>query len=235
MRRSILVLAALALLAARARAHVAPSPDVNNRYAKVMLLRDGVRVAFTVFFGERPGSAERRRMDLDGDGKIDVAEARAFGERMRREIAESVTVDVDGRRIADWTLEDVGMGVVGPGAGTFSIDVVLRAPLGELAEHTFRLEDRLMLPAPGEEQLRVEESPGVRVTQSYLEPDSRGLRTTFDFTGNPGPSRAIGVRFTVEAALRPASAPSWLWLVASAGAISAVGVAVWAVRKRRGR
>lgn len=231
MRRSILVLAVLALLSAAASAHVAPGPDVNNRYVKVTLLRDGVRVAFTVFFGERPGSAERRRMDLDGDGKIDAGEARAFGERMRREIAGAVTVEVDGRRLDEWTLEDVGVGAAAQGA--FSVDLVLRAALRDLDEHAVRLEDRLTLPAAGEEHIRVEESPGVRIADAFLEPDSRGLRTTFDFTGNPGPSRAIRVRFSVDGTVRPRpTAPFWPWLVALAGGVAAGGAA-WAVRKRR--
>jgi hypothetical protein len=230
LRRSILVVSLavslVVILVAGARAHVAPSADVNNRYIKIALLRDSVRVAVTVFFGERPGFAERRRMDADGDGAIDAAEARAFGERVLRDVGAAIAFDLDGRRIDAWTLEDVGMGVATAAAGAFSVDLVVRAPLGDGDEHALRLEDRLQLPAPGEEQIRIEESPGVRLVDAYREPDSRGLQTTFDFTGNPGPSRTIRARFHVDGAVRPPPVrPIWPWAVA-AGAVALAAVAV---------
>jgi hypothetical protein len=189
-------------------------------------------VAFTVFFGDRPGYGERRRMDANGDGAVDPGEGRAFGERLRREIAGAVTVDVDGRRVDDWTLEDVGLGRAVVGAGAFSVDLVLRASLGEREGHTVQLEDRLALPAPGETQLRIDESPGVRLTEAFRDPESRGLQTTFDFTGNPAPARVFHLRFAIDPDLRPKPQPfPWIW--AAAGLAAAGLAATWAVRRNR--
>src|SRR4051795_12424080 len=48
--------------------HVAPSVDDNNRYLKVTPMADGIRFAYTVFFGEIPGASERKHIDANGDG-----------------------------------------------------------------------------------------------------------------------------------------------------------------------
>ena len=46
--KAALAVVAITLLSA----HVAPSVDDNNRYLKVTPLHDGIRLAYTVFFGE---------------------------------------------------------------------------------------------------------------------------------------------------------------------------------------
>ena len=58
---TVLAVAAVTLLSG----HVAPSVDDNNRYLKVTPLRGGARLAYTVFFGEIPGAAERRQLDAN--------------------------------------------------------------------------------------------------------------------------------------------------------------------------
>src|SRR5262249_10615915 len=113
--RSLPVL--FALLASPALAHVAPSGDANNRYLKATLLPTEVRVTFTMFFGERPGVIERRRVDKNGDGRIDEAEARALGERVLGELAPGLSVTVDGRAATGWKVADVGLGTPTTGAG----------------------------------------------------------------------------------------------------------------------
>src|SRR5689334_17308917 len=92
-RQRILALVALVTVGtavgsvAPVHAHVAPSQNENNRYLKVTLLPDRVRVSFTVFFGERPGASERLRMDRDRDGQLAPAESQAFGESVRDDVA----------------------------------------------------------------------------------------------------------------------------------------------------
>src|ERR1043165_3083602 len=65
--KALLAVAAITVLSG----HVAPSVDDNNRYLKVTPLRDGIRFAYTVFFGEIPGASVRRTMDRNSDGTID--------------------------------------------------------------------------------------------------------------------------------------------------------------------
>src|SRR5262245_3384278 len=106
-------------------AHVAPSVDDNNRYLKVTPLRDGLRLAYTVFFGEIPGASERRTIDANRDGRIDEAEAQRFADNLGAQVAAAVDVEIDGvgRRIR-WDVVSAGMGSDAVTAGSFSVDLV---------------------------------------------------------------------------------------------------------------
>src|SRR6266545_4571338 len=74
--KTTLAVAAVTVLSA----HVAPSVDDNNRYVKVTPLADGFRLAYTVFFGEIPGAAERPSIDTNRDSRIDDGEAKRFAD-----------------------------------------------------------------------------------------------------------------------------------------------------------
>src|SRR5260221_10143937 len=94
--RGLALALSIALVAAPARAHVAPSVSDNNRYLKLTPLGDRVRLAYTVFYGEAPGAELRRTIDGNHDGTIDDAESQAFGDRIARDIAAALEVTVDG-------------------------------------------------------------------------------------------------------------------------------------------
>jgi hypothetical protein len=228
MRSRLLLMVLLA--AAPALAHVAPSADSNNRYLKATLLPTEVRVSFTMFFGERPGVIERRRVDANGDGRIDEAESRALGARVLGELAPGLFVTVDGRAVSGWTVADVGLGTPAVGGGALSVDLALTAPYPDVraAEHTLVLEDATEVPLPGESETRVEESPGVRVAECHLANAAGGIELRFPFTGNPAGRGAREVRacFTVDAELRPrppARPRIWPWAVLAGAALVAVG------------
>jgi hypothetical protein len=160
----------VAVLAATAGAHVAPSVDDNNRYLKLTPLGDGVRLAYTVFYGEVPGAGMRRTIDANHDGTIDDAESQAFGDRLAREIAAALEITVDGaRQPVAWSQVVVGMGTPETAAGTFSIDLVAWLCLGSpRGAHAVQLRDRLVLPHPGETEVKVEDSPGVTITRARI-------------------------------------------------------------------
>jgi hypothetical protein len=230
------LLPALALVCAAtpAAAHVAPSPNVNNRYLKATLLPGEVRLAFTLFLGDRPGAAARRRMDADGNGRIDDAEAKSFGARTLAEIAPGLHVVLDGRPADGWQVADVGLGLASATGGAVSVDLALVVPYADpqAAEHTLRLDDGVQLADPGEGELLVEESPGVRVLESHLADERGGVEIRFPFMGNPGApgERAVDVRFAVDPALRPAPARRTPWLAGVA-----VGAALLVLLGRLGR
>lgn len=163
-------LAIVALTAAVARAHVAPSLNDNNRYLKLTPLGDRVRLAYTVFFGEVPGEAARREIDADHDGAISDAEAKAFGDRLAAEVAPALTITVDGAPAPiAWTTVDVGMNQPVTAAGSFSVDLVAWLCLpSQRGRHTVVLRDRFAVPRPGENELRVEDTPGVHVEVARL-------------------------------------------------------------------
>jgi hypothetical protein len=172
-------------------AHFAPSPNENNRYAKVLILPDAVRVSYTVYFGERPGALERARMDTNRDGQLSDAETRAFGAALLAELAPSLVVTVDGMpaKAALWRLTDVGLGTPVVAGGSFSVDVALEVPFGDAPhpEHTLRFDDQWLPPTPGEAETRLEPAPGVTVVTS------KGPR--MDLTGGAGPKPTAPLDF----------------------------------------
>lgn len=173
-RPAIVLTAALAAWAARAapraEAHVTPAIGDNNRYLKLTLLGDRLRLAYTVFYGEVPAAAMRRALDVDHDGAIDDAETQAFGGRIARELTAAVAITIDGvPQPVAWTEVVVGMGTPSAAAGAFSIDLVawlcLAAPRGT---HAVLLRDGFRLDRPGETEVKVEDGPGVTIDASRI-------------------------------------------------------------------
>jgi hypothetical protein len=174
--------------------HVAPSVDDNNRYLKLTPLGDRVRVAYTVFFGEIPGASERRGLDANHDGRIDEAEAHAFGKRLAGEVAGALEVDIDGKvEPLRWTTIDVGLGTPEVTAGSFSVDLVAYPCLSTVrGKHRVLVRDRFRVPHPGETEAKVEDSPGVKIERAHVGPaDDPGF--DFRFAGPGGPIEDDGL------------------------------------------
>jgi hypothetical protein len=229
--KALALAAVVSLAAAPARAHVAPSPEANNRYLKATLLPDGVRLSYTVIFGDRPGSAERRRMDENGDGRLDAAESAGFGARLLAVLAPRLAITLDGRPLAGWRVADVGLGEPTVAGAAISVDLVLRAPYPDAraAEHRLAIADRTEIPLPGEVEIRVDESPGVRVLESHLPEAGAGIELRFPFTGNG--EHAIVARFTVAEELRPRRSRGVILAVVGGVVAALLAAAAW--RRRR--
>ncbi len=250
MRRA-LVLAITLGAAAAASAHVAPSVDDNNRYLKLTPLGDRVRLAYIVFYGEVPGARLRPSLDADRDGSISDAEGRAFGQRLAGELAAALDVSIDGaqQRLA-WTTISVGMGSPRVAAGAFSVDLVAYLCLPSArGRHELRLFDRFRVPRPGETELKIEDSPGVRIERARVG-DHADAAGSFRFVGPGGPLSDHGLELAFTAgdqALVPtdgacgaaASAGRGLPAGAIAAAAAALGCvlagAAVLVRRRRRR
>lgn len=230
--------------------HVGPSPTQNNRYAKIVLSPDSVRVAYTAYFGERPGAAERIRMDENKNGVIEPAEAEALGHALVAEIAPSLRLEIDGEPPSTkWSLADVGLGTPSVTGGAFSVDLAITIPLAKPAawEHVVWLDDLWTLPFPGESETRIEEAPGVRVVEAHLGRGGSGMQLRFTHRGPPGRpgERGILIKYLVDAPLaaervestgrRVARRPRMTWIAVGALAFALVGwAAVSAGRLRRG-
>jgi hypothetical protein len=217
------------LAAAPAAAHVAPSPNANNRYLKATLLPGEVRLAYTLFFGDRPGAAARRRMDTDGSGRIDDAEAAAFGAQILEQLAAGIDVTVDDQPARGWRVTDVGLGTPSATGGALSVDLALAVPYPDpaAAEHRLRLDDHVQVPDAGEGEVLIEESPGVRVLESHLGDERGGIELRFPFLGNPGArgEREVVVRLAADAELRPARAARRApWIAGGAVALALLGL-----------
>jgi len=242
--RLLLAVVAITLLSA----HVAPSVDDNNRYLKLTPLGDRVRIAYTVFFGEIPGASERRGIDANRDGRIDDAEAHAFGERLAGQVAANLELEVDGvRQPVRWTTIDVGMGTPEVAAGSFSVDLVAYPCLPVArGRHRIQLRDKMQLTRPGETEVKVEDSPGVSIDHARVGPaDDPSYDYKFVGAGGPiaddgldvqfnaGPKALVTADNVCSAPGKPGSALPWiLGGVAVVLALAGGSFVLW--RRRRG-
>ncbi len=189
-----------------AAAHVGPSKDDNNRYLKLTLQADRIRLAYTVFFGEVPGAKLRGSIDADHDGTISEPEAQAFGDKLADEVAAAIDVNVDTTQVrVHWEQVVVGMGSPQVRAGSFSVDLVTQLCLGPGATHALVLRDRFRLLNPGETEVKLEDTTGITVLASKI-----GTATDRDvkFVGPGGPLSDDGVQLSFEVTARAPSASS---------------------------
>ena len=241
--KAALAVAAVTLLSG----HVAPSVDDNNRYLKVTPLRDGVRLAYTVFFGEIPGASERRSIDSNRDGRIDDAEAQRFADKLGSEVSASIDIEIDGvAQRVQWDLVTAGMGSDAVAAGSFSIDLVAFACGKQAVAHQVRVRDQFRIPRPGETEVKVEDSPGVTVQRAHVgEADDPAHDFRFAGPGGPLADDGLTLEFTATdktptvpagkctvARSAPAASSSRLGLLVLAG-IVVLGAGVLIVLRRR--
>jgi len=248
-RAAVVALTAAIVVAAPlrgARAHVEAALDDNNRYVKLTPLGDRVRIAYTVFIGQRPGATLRRRLDLDRDGQISDAEAARYADEMARQVQPAITATLDGRLTPiTWTTVDVGLGTPSVTGGAFSIDLV-----GWLcasgAQHRLVLRDTVQLDHPGETEVKLEDGPGGRFgTRALGGRPLDGLDAKW--TGGDGPlTLGLEVAWSVDgaapsprdhrcAATRNAPRQGWRWgVLIGVGVLAAAGAAFFVRRRASG-
>ncbi len=252
-----LIAAVVGSLAPYSAAHIGPSVRENNRYLKLTLLGGRVRVLYTFYVGEVPGAQARRRMDENGDGVLQPAEAKAYANKVAETIAASLAVTVDGVATpVAWDSVDPGLGTATVNAGAFSIDMVAWLCLEpSKPKHAIVLFDHWTPPTPGETELRIEESPGVVARRAALGDDAPvsqlrarwvgttpldklGLHLSFDVDAKEAdltPGR--GCVETAAAETSPTT-PSRTWMVIAGGlaavALAGIGIAASKRARRRG-
>jgi hypothetical protein len=161
-----LAVVAWASAARPAVAHPEFSPSAVNRYCKLSLVEPrAVRLAYTVMIGAAPALATRKQADTNADGRVDEAESRALAARVRAAVEAGLTVELDGARITPaFEAPTVGLAGAEVAPSPLSIDLVARLPIADgAAAHRLRVEDAVELAPVGEAEVRVEESPSVRL------------------------------------------------------------------------
>lgn len=225
-----------------AQAHVAPSVKENNRYIKLTLLGDRVRLAYIIYIGEIPGQSARRRMDVNRDGKLSDAESAAFRDQWADRVREALAIELGGEHSpVSWDSVEIGLGTPLVTGGAMSIDLVDWLCLEGRARR-LELRDRLVVPRPGESQLLVEESPGTEITSASIGDQEQSELTwtgassrlangarvewnaTADAVGGTGPCSAASA----------SSATNWWPYLAGAAAI-AIAILLLLARTRRKR
>ena len=244
MRWAVLVVVTITL-ATHALAHVAPSVDDNNRYLKLTPQADRVRLAYTVFFGERPGAALRPALDLDRDRTISDAEAQVYGDRIAADVIGSLELSIDGtaQRLA-WKQVVVGLGTPAVAGGSFSIDMIAYVCLPAGARHEVVLRDRFRVPKPGETEVRVEDGPGITVDAARIA-GADALANDFKFVGPGGPLSDDGLHVRFRASddaprsgecnvARATSDGGLPWLAIGGGAVALLALGL-VIRRARAR
>lgn len=162
---------ALALLSLpeRAAAHVAASVDDNNRYLKLSLLGDRVRLAYTVFFGEVPGRAMRPAIDANRNGQLEPAETDAFAARLRAEVAGQLRLAIDDAPVAlRFSQHSFGSVTSSVRGGAFSVDLIATVCISPAPRHRLHLRDRFTVTRPGETEVYFEDAPGIAVVSATI-------------------------------------------------------------------
>ena len=175
---------------------------------------------------------------------------RLRGRSLGVEIAAALALEVDGRSVrVNW--REVSVGMSEPGrilGGPFAVDSVAWLCFAEPStspRHVVILRDCFALPTPGESELKVEESPGVRVTFAGLSGGQPNLDSRWRADAHP----TLGPGYRLEVEVDPAVAiagdvcraidagrsrgSAWPWIVALALLFG--GVAAIAYRRRRSR
>jgi hypothetical protein len=246
---ALVLAAAIAAVPMRSDGHVAPAIGDNNRYLKLSVLGDRVRLAYTVFYGELPGGALRRTLDRNHDGALDDTETQGFGDQIARDVAGSIVLSLDGvpQPIA-WSQVVVGLGTPRVAAGAFSIDLVAwRCTAPRRGPHTAVLRDHYPIDRPGETEVKVEDNPGVSIDASSI----GGAEDEVHDYKLVGPSGALDtwgleVKYTVGAKAvlapdatcpgdHPAGAPIGVIAGAAAATALVLAGAVTLVLRLRGR
>lgn len=188
-----------------AQAHVGPSKDDNNRYLKLTPQSDRVRFAYTIFIGDVPGGHYRATIDTDGNGEISEAEAQAFGDKLGEQVRAALDVNVDhDQRSLVWEQIVVGMGSPKTRAGAFSVDLVANLCLAPGTTHTVILRDRFVLTNPGETEVKLEDTHGIKIVSSKLG-GSSDRDVKFVGPGGPLADEGVSIAFEVTDQAAPAS------------------------------
>lgn len=69
-----------------------------NRYSRIELYRDTIRVNYVLDMAEIPSFQELEAIDADGDGDVSTAEGKAYAAGKARDIAGNITLTLDGER-----------------------------------------------------------------------------------------------------------------------------------------
>lgn len=90
---------ALCGLAPPVRAHVELVPTLVNRYVTLAARGERLHVQLALLWGEVPALEERRRMDLDGDGRLDDGEVNRARRAFTSQVRELVALRLDGEPV----------------------------------------------------------------------------------------------------------------------------------------
>lgn len=205
--RATLALVGLALGTGVARGHPQYSSATVNRYSKLVLEPSGaLRLIYTLMVGDGPALLLRQQADQDRDGRLSAAETDALGQALLAPVRAGLSLTLDGAAVPLRPERPV-VGLMGEAVApaAFSMDLVIRVAARAGVPHEIRYEDAVALTPIGEQEVLVDEGPGVTLLaaqQGAAGAAPRPLARRFLFEGPP-PSmltdRAIHLRYQAPA------------------------------------
>lgn len=226
------VLLAVGLLPASARAHLGHEIARAERYLKLDVAGHTARVVVSLTLGAAEGGRVLRAADADGDGRVSEAERDAYLADWGNGLREELPVEVDGVRqelvFAEPYLDPIGRVRAVP----VTIEMVARFDLGG-GRQSVRIRDAMVRREVYDRtDVAFRARDGARIAAS-------GFGDEADPTPDLayGPERARGqpvvLRAIVESPERPVEL-SWPWLVGAAVAVLALAGVLF-VRRRAAR
>lgn|GEM_PF-2853811 len=230
-------------LASRVEAHPEFNPTHTNRYLKITVLGDELRLVYSVLYGQGPAAAALRAADLDANGRVDGDEAGKLGAALRNRVLAGLSLSVDGQP-AKLELETPTIGFLGGTAETevapnpFTVDLVARVRLPKQPQHALVVDDRTELADLGENEVHIEDGPNAELigTARGVLPAQPTRETRFVFVGarqSVIEDRSISARWRHKAATSaqtPSSLLQWWWVGLVLAALAAIG---WLARRRK--
>jgi ABC-type nickel/cobalt efflux system permease component RcnA len=140
-----------------------------NRFARVRVEANGVRVRYVIDMAEIPAFQESQLMDANMDGNVSDGEAAVYLERLAPRLAEGVVLTSDGARVPlRLTSKAISMPKGSGGLMTLRIECDFEgaAPESAAATHRIRFEDTNYRERIGWREMVVESAPGVAVFDS---------------------------------------------------------------------
>lgn len=247
MRPWLLALVAVLSVPSLVSAHPAPSADANNRYLKITPMKDRARLAYTIYYGEVPGYVARKGLDRDGDGLVSGNEVDRWAAALAETVRGALDLRLDGQDVVlAWDAVTPGLGDAGLAGGAFAVDLVAWV-CARTAGHRHELEliDGYSLLPPGETEVRVDESPGIRLDVARVG-ESPFTDRLIRFQGDAAPlSRGLHLAWVAGKGAEPppdrrcppppatGARKGWLVPLLIAGlALAAIAVVARTVRRR---
>ena len=151
-----------------------------NRYARVEVFRDRLRLHYVLDFAEIPTFQMRDSIDSDGDGAISRAEGNAYVLQLRDTVSEQISLSANGARLDLNPLEQRGDVIPGQaGLETFRAEFAFEAAVPGTGPLAIEFRDRNYSARAGWKEVVVRPSAGAIVTvdQRLLVDASNGLRS----------------------------------------------------------
>ncbi len=181
--------------------HPNHGPSLGERYFKLDVRDDRVRVVYGLTYAARHGGRVRGDADANGDGHLDESEAQSFGEGYRSKLSTSVSLRVDGQpEQLSWSTPFLGQ-VIGPlGPGIVAIEMTSEIELTPGA-HTLVLDDRAEFTGIFRTTAMTSIAPEVELTKAGRGEAPRGRERRVVYMDLPSPGEPPSRVFSVEAVL----------------------------------